>query len=126
MLFNQQRSETVFAANHVLPRAELVESFQTDRGACNLDFAAARARRLARIESEPNTADLREAAFERWIRAHAVLESVDDGLAGFLAWQVGEDERGDVGVGDEAVDGADAGVVDYDLGVGALGGDVED
>ena len=54
------------------------------------------------------------------------VEDVDDGLAGFLAWQVGEDERGDVGVGDEAVDGADAGVVDYDLGVGALGGDVED
>jgi len=54
------------------------------------------------------------------------VEDVDDGLAGFLAGEVGEDERGDVGVGDEAVDGAGAGVVDYDLGVGALGCDGDD
>jgi hypothetical protein len=39
---------------------------------------------------------------------------------------VGKDDGGDVGVGDEAVDGADAGVVDYDLGVGALACDAED
>ena len=54
------------------------------------------------------------------------VEDVDDCLPGFLAGEVGEDYGGDVRVGDEAVDGADAGVVDYDLGVGALGGDVED
>jgi hypothetical protein len=54
------------------------------------------------------------------------VEDVDDGLAGFLAGEVGEDDGGDVGVGDEAVDGADAGVVDDDLGVGALACDAED
>jgi len=54
------------------------------------------------------------------------VEDVDDCLAGFLAGEVPEDYGGDVGVGDEAVDGADAGVVDYDLGVGALAGDGED
>ena len=54
------------------------------------------------------------------------VEDVDDGLARFLAGQVAEDDGGDVGVGDEAVDGADAGVVDYDLGVVALACDVKD
>jgi hypothetical protein len=54
------------------------------------------------------------------------VEDVDDGLAGFLAGEVGEDDGGDVGVGDEAVDGADAGVVDDNLGVGALACDAED
>lgn len=54
------------------------------------------------------------------------VEDIDDGLAGFLAGKVPEDYGGDVWVGDEAVDGADAGVMDYDLGVGALAGDGED
>ena len=54
------------------------------------------------------------------------VEDVDDGLSGFLAGEVPEDNGGDVRVGDEAVDGADAGVVDYDLGVFALACDVED
>lgn len=54
------------------------------------------------------------------------VEDVDDCLPGFLAGEVGEDYGGDVRVGDEAVDGADAGVVDYDLGVGALACDAED
>lgn len=54
------------------------------------------------------------------------VEDVDDGLPGFLPGEVAEDDGGDVGVGDEAIDGADAGVVDYDLGVGALAGDADD
>lgn len=54
------------------------------------------------------------------------VEDVDDALAGFLAGEVGEDDGCDVGVVDEAVDDADAGVVDYDLGVVALACDVED
>jgi hypothetical protein len=54
------------------------------------------------------------------------VEDIDDTLAGFLAGEVGEDDGGDVGVVDEAVDNADAGVVDYDLGVVALACDVDD
>jgi hypothetical protein len=54
------------------------------------------------------------------------VENVDNCLAGFLAGEVGEDDGGDVGVVDEAVDDADAGVVDYDLGVVALACDVDD
>jgi hypothetical protein len=56
----------------------------------------------------------------------STVEDVDDALAGFLAWQMGEDDGGDVGVVDEAVDDADAGVVDYDLSVVALACDVDD
>jgi hypothetical protein len=53
------------------------------------------------------------------------VEDVNDALAGFLAGKVSEDHGGDVGVVDEAVDDADAGVVDYDLGVVALACDVD-
>lgn len=53
------------------------------------------------------------------------IEDVDDALPSFLAWKVGEYDGCDVGVFDKALDGADAGVVNYDLGVVALGGDVE-
>lgn len=54
------------------------------------------------------------------------VEEGDEGAAGVLAREMREDEGGDVGVCDEGVDEADAGVVDYDYGVGAFVGDVED
>jgi hypothetical protein len=54
------------------------------------------------------------------------VEKGDEGAAGILAGKVGEDDGFDVRVGFEAVDEADAGVVDYDNGVCALVGDVVD
>jgi hypothetical protein len=54
------------------------------------------------------------------------VEDVDNGLSGFLAGQVSEDDGGDVGVVDEAVDNADAGIVDHNLRVFALASDIED